>query len=289
MLEIIKEILISEKQLELNKKEEINRGIQEIKSKKNQQEILFLEQKLEKVAIEINELNNNFFSRLFHNKKLKKLYEEYRRIYLIKSNKLKSIQIEIDKLFDELYNFTHDEVLIEKEIQKIKQASSLSDLSINDEIAAKIIKEHSKNDEKLIIKAVFSNIKDNNQLESKEDIFKVMQSLYQTNSSQFVSSMLKVSPKELIDCLVDIGIIIDDDKIEILNNLTTYNIKPHNQIKTNNKLDNYFYNEIEKAFSNIENNPEYKQSIISKIMTLTVLVSIAKNNKKEKEKGYESN
>ena len=56
MLEIIKEILIEEQQKHLNQKEEINGKIQAIKSKETESDIISLEQKLEKILIEINHL-----------------------------------------------------------------------------------------------------------------------------------------------------------------------------------------------------------------------------------------
>ena len=51
-------------------------------------------------------------------------------------------------------------------------------------------------------------------------------------------------------------------------------------IEITDRLDHYYCNEIEKVLANIENYPNINSTALSQMLSLTAIVSIAKENKK---------
>lgn len=288
MLETIKEVLISSKKQELREKEEINKRIEEIKKEEKEENFQYIDQKLNELEKKLNSLIKNPFKRMIYGKQIKEIKEEYITLSHTKIEKINRFNLERERLLKKLNELAHDEVLIEAEIEKIKKATSLKDLGLTEEKAQDMLKNYTQQNERNVIKTVFLNIKNNQNMETREDVYKNMQRLYQTNVSQFVLAMKKILPFDLINELIDVGITIDDDKVTFLKELTTYTLSPnHNllpviqKIERTDRLDDYFYNEVEKALANMERYSNYPNTAISQIMTLSVLVSMAKTNKKQ--------
>lgn len=290
MLDVIKEVLIKQKQDELNQREVIDKRIKEIKKEECQENFEVIDRELGEIEKELLSLNIGFFKRLFNGKKIKRLYEKYASLSHSKMDKINKFNNERDELLSRLYDVSHNEVLIEKEMEKIQKASSLAELDMTEEEAMDLLKEYFENDNLAIIKTVFSNIKNNKNIMTREDIFKNMQELYQTNISSFVTAMKKVVPKDFVSALLDVGIVIDEDKVSFLNSLTSYILEPSGNISAvvgklgrSDRLDSYYYNEIEKALSKMQTYGNFPSSHLSYIMSLSALVSMAKTNKLEKE------
>lgn len=283
MLEEIKEVLISEKQQELHRRQQIDQEIKELiktRDLKQQQSM----QKLSLLEREIVKLNSKLFNRIFNSKQIKNLCINHRNIFNDAIKEFNQLNTQIDDLYQQIHDLSHDEVIIEIEIEKIRQASSLQELGLTERTALQYI----KNDEKKVIRAVFKNIKENYNLLTREDIDRNLKELYQVNLSPFVVAMQKMNLDTLVQELIDIGIIMDDDKIEFLKNVIEYTTTPNNkpiQINFNQErldyLDNYFYNQVETVLNNMNHHVTYPSINISKIITLGVLVSMAKTNKIE--------
>jgi len=290
MLETIKEVLISSKKEELKQRHKINERLEEIKNEEKKENFLLVDKELTELKHKLLLLNSNVFKRILHGKEIQSIYERYINLSHEKCNKLNQFNAERDALLEKLYNLSYNEVLIEKEIKKISSAKSLNELGLTEEKALSMLKRYSRQNNKTVIKTVFLSIKNDDQIETREDIYKSMQKLYQTNASQFVLAMKEILPTDLISELIDVGIIIDQDKVEFLNDLAEYTLKPNHdlvpiirKLERPDCLDTYYYNEVEKVLSNMEKYVKYSNTALSQIMTLSVLVSIAKNNKKEKQ------
>lgn len=289
MLETIKEVLISSKKQELKQKEEINKRIDDIKKEEHNQGFELIDKQLTELEKRINNLTKTKLKRVFHGKEIYKLYVQYTALSHSKMDKINQFNMERDELLKRLHDLSHNEVLIEMEIEKIKNAKSLEELGITKEQAISLIKKYTKQKDQNIIKTVFSEIQNNQHLETKEDILKCMQILYQTNCSSFVLAMKKILPMDLISILLDIGITIDEDKVVFLKELAAYTLSPNHNIfpmiqklQKTDSFDFYYYNEIEKELANMERYATYSNTVLSQIMTLSVLVSMAKSNKKLK-------
>jgi len=290
MLETIKEVLISSKKEELKQRHKINERLEEIKNEEKKENFLLVDKELTELKHKLLLLNSNVFKRILHGKEIQSIYERYINLSHEKCNKLNQFNAERDALLEKLYNLSYNEVLIEKEIKKISSAKSLNELGLTEEKALSMLKRYSRQNNKTVIKTVFLSIKNDDQIETREDIYKSMQKLYQTNASQFVLAMKEILPTDLISELIDVGIIIDQDKVEFLNDLAEYTLKPNHdlvpiirKLERPDCLDTYYYNEVEKVLSNMEKYVKYSNTALSQIMTLSVLVLVAKNNKKEKQ------
>ena len=289
MLETIKEVLISGKKQELRKKEEIKKRIEEIKLEEKQENFDLIDKKIIELENKLESLTSNLFKRMIHGQDIKDIYQEYINLSHRKTNKINKFNKEMELLLKELHDLSYNEASIEMEIEKIRKASSLADLSLTEKEAQQILKNYSHQDEKNIIKMVFLDIKNNQEIKTREDIYKNMQVLYQTNVSPFVLAMRKILPSDLIKELIDVGIVIDEDKVEFLEELASYTLSPHHdlskvvrKLERTDRLDSYYYNEIEKALANMERYSNYPNVALSHIMTLSVLVSMAKTNKQKK-------
>lgn len=283
MLEEIKEALISKKQQELNQRKQIDQEIKELiteRDQKHQQAI----QKLSQLGTEIYSLNNKSFHTIFHGKEIRKLCIDYTNLSSKTIDDIKDLNIKIESLYKKIYDLSHDEAIIEREIEKIRQATSLQELGLNEKSALQYIKD----DEKRVIRAVFKDIKDNQPLETSTEIDRNMNMLFQTNLSPFVMAMQKISLDDLAKELIDIGIEVEEDKFIFLRDLITYTQNPtkesfpinSSQVREN-RLDNNFYNQVEQDLANMARYSSYTTIILSKITTLAVLTSMAKMNKKQ--------
>lgn len=285
MLEEIKEVLISEKQQELHRRQQIDKEIKELikaRDLKQQQAI----QTLSSLETEMEGISSRSFNRIFHSKQIKELCTNYTNVSNNAIQEIKQLNAQIDDLYQQIHDLSHDEVIIEREIERIRQAVSLQELGLNERTALQYI----KNDEKKVIRAVFKDIKDNYNLETSADIERNLNELYQVNLSPFVVAMQKTNFNTLVQELIDIGIIIDEDKVKFLKSLTEYVSEPNNtpfpvisHQDDPNYLDNYFYNQAGTALNNMNRYATYPPITITKIITLAVLVSMAKTNKKEQE------
>ena len=290
MLEIIKEVLISNKKKELKQKEEITVRIEKLKKKEREENFDLVDQKLTELEQKLELLTTNTFKRIIHGQDIKGIYQEYINLSHDKTNKLNEFNKERDLLLKKLQDLSEDKDKIEAKIELIRKAQSLKELGITEKQAKDMIKDFSEQSEENIIKTVFLNIKNNENLETREDIYRNLQTLYQTNISPFVLAMKKIKPIDLIEELIDVNIVIDEDKMEFIKELSAYIKSPsHNllpiiqKLERTDRLDAYYYNEVQKALANMERYSNYPSTAVSHIITLSVLVSIAKSNKKERQ------
>ena len=133
--------------------------------------------------------------------------------------------------------------------------------------------------------AIFKNIKENCNLLTSQDIKKVIAELYKTNVSAFVVAMKKKSLEEILLLLQEADINIGKGKVTFLKNILiehqTFSIDETNEI---NNLDYEYYKQVQTELGYMQKSKDYQQTAVSKIITLTALVSIVKaNRKKEKE------
>ena len=285
MLEEVKTILINQKEKELNQIEVINKQIAELNQKEKQNNFTAIDRHIIELENEIARINQSLITKLSTSKKLKKLYDEY---YQLSANKIKVLEEfnnEREKLIIELSKLISNAGLIEQEIINIKKASTLQELGLNEETAKSLLRKNHNHYEDSAIQKVFSKVV-LRKPSTREEIFRIMQELYQTNSSVFVLEMQKISPTDLANQLIEIGIVIDKDKLNLMNKVYYY-LKQTNKIlptmkdiEINDRLDHYYCNEIEKVLANIENYPNINSTALSQMLSLTAIVSIAKENKK---------
>lgn len=285
MLEEVKTILINQKEKELNQIEVINKQIAELNQKEKQNNFTAIDNHIIELENEIARINQSLITKLSASKKLKKLYDEY---YQLSANKIKVLEEfnnEREKLIIELSKLISNAGLIEQEIINIKKASTLQELGLNEETAKSLLRKCHNHYEDSAIQKVFSKVV-LRKPSTREEIFRIMQELYQTNSSVFVLEMQKISPTDLANQLIEIGIVIDKDKLNLMNKVYYY-LKQTNKIlptmqdiEITDRLDHYYCNEIEKVLANIENYPNINSTALSQMLSLTAIVSIAKENKK---------
>ncbi|MCI5967465.1 MAG: hypothetical protein MRZ42_03695 [Tenericutes bacterium] len=285
MLEEVKTILINQKEKELNQIEVINKQIADLNQKEKQNNFTAIDKHIIELENEIARINQSLITKLSTSKKLKKLYDEY---YQLSANKIKVLEEfnnEREKLIIELSKLISNAGLIEQEIINIKKANTLQELGLNEETAKSLLRKNHNHYEDSAIQKVFSKVV-LRKPSTREEIFRIMQELYQTNSSVFVLEMQKISPTDLANQLIEIGIVIDKDKLNLMNKVYYY-LKQTNKIlptmqdiEITDRLDHYYCNEIEKVLANIENYPNINSTALSQMLSLTAIVSIAKENKK---------
>lgn len=287
MLERIKIILMKQKEVELQKQKSIRKQIDDLHKKQNSEEFREIDQKLSNLENKIYNIQTHFFKRILNGNLLTELYQDYFETSHLKMKKLNEYSNQIEKLLEELYNLAHNEVLIENEIEKIKNATTLEELNLTEEKAQELLNNIIPSNQQTIIQKVFSDVLLINP-KTKDDIYKINQKLHQTNSSPYVLEMQKIDSKELMNQLLELGIAIEEDKLEFLNELNTYikdlsnsNIPNIELIDRTDKLDDYYYSEVEQALNNIKRYQNPSSIAVSEIKTLSILVSIAKANKKE--------
>lgn len=285
MLEEVKTILINQKEKELNQIEVINKQIADLNQKEKQNNFTAIDKHIIELENEIARINQSLITKLSASKKLKKLYDEY---YQLSANKIKVLEEfnnKREKLIIELSKLISNAGLIEQEIINIKKANTLQELGLNEETAKSLLRKNHNHYEDSAIQKVFSKVV-LRKPSTREEIFRIMQELYQTNSSVFVLEMQKISPTDLANQLIEIGIVIDKDKLNLMNKVYYY-LKQTNKIlptmqdiEITDRLDHYYCNEIEKVLANIENYPNINSTALSQMLSLTAIVSIAKENKK---------
>ena len=97
--------------------------------------------------------------------------------------------------------------------------------------------------------------------------------------------MKKKSLEEILLLLQEADINIGKGKVTFLKNILiehqTFSIDETNEI---NNLDYEYYKQVQTELGYMQKSKDYQQTVVSKIITLTALVSIVKaNRKKEKE------
>lgn len=289
MLEAIKEVLISEKQHQLTEKEQIKTDLTKLQEEEIEKYNEF-DEKLALIEKEISYIDNNFIKRIIKSKKIKKDYDSYINLSHEKNKYQKELFEKKKKLICRLSQLNNDKLFQDLQINKIKSASSLEELDITEKQAIEKLKNRPSEVDKKIIRNVFERIKNQTErLRTREDVFKTMQMLYQTNASQFSISMRKLLPVDIISELKDI-VTVDCDKLNFLTKLPSYVLNESNSnqiiptdISKLDNLDRYYYGEIEKGLSSIKDYSKYNKDYISKMTTLTILVSLAKNNRKNKD------
>ncbi len=285
MLEEIKKVLINNLQQELQQRKEIDKEIKEV-VKERDQKLQQLVQNLSQLQIQIEEINKKTWHRIIHRKNLNVLYLQYRQESNLAIEEMKKWNEKIESLYQKIHDLSHDEALIEKEIDRIRKATSFPELGLTERAALNYI----KSDDRKVIRAVFKDIKDSQRLETKTDIERNINILYQTNLSPFVVAMQRIRIEDLIKELLEIGIIIDEEKIKLLE-LLKQDTKSYIEIsylarkeqETTDPLDYDFYNQVKADLENMQYHTSNHNITISKIMTLAVLISIAKTNKKRVE------
>ena len=263
----------------------IDKEVHEVIKERDQKQQLFI-QNLSQLQTKIEEINKKPWHRIIHSKKLNTLYLQYRKESNLAIEEMKKWNDRIESLYQKMHDLSHDGILIEKEIDRIRKANSLSELGLTERAAINYI----KSDDKKVIRAVFKDIKDSQHLETKTDIERNINTLYQTNLSPFVVAMQRIRIEDLIKELIEIGIIIDEDKIKLLERLKK-DIKSYTEMsyltrkdqETTDSLDDDFYNQVKADLESMQYHSFNQGITISKIMTLAVLVSIAKTNKKREE------
>lgn len=288
MLEKVKQVLIDQKKAELNKKKQLEQELDRINEEEKQNTFIDVDEKLKQLEQEIDDINSTLIGKIINGKKVKELYQQYKEISKNKISKLAFYKNKRDELLNQLYIFTHNEdVLIEQEIIRINKAKTLEDLGLTEEKARELLTTCNLKEPTIIQKVFYKVVMSTPS--TSEDIFRIMQNLYQTNSSAFAVAMRNTKILDIIDQLAEMNIIIDEEKQVFLKQLNAYIKSSDNKLPSTklidktDRLDNYYCNEIEKAITSIEKNSNPESTIIAQIITLTALVSIAKVNKKENE------
>ena len=288
MLERMKLVLINQKEMELSKKQSIKDQIDQLITEQKNLDLSKIDSKLSNIEKQIHSIEASLIKRIFNAKLLKQRYQEYIDISRTKMEKFNYYNQQIDQLLQELHDLVHDEFLIEKEIGKIKSATTLEELGLTEKQAQALLNKVDSSENYTAIQKVYSSILSTN-LTTRDEISKITRKLHQTNSSAYVMEMQHIKPIDLMNQLLEIGIIIDEDKVRFLNELHNYiqlSLKdkmPNIQIiKRTDRLDNYYCNEVELALNNMIRYQNPSSIAVSQIKTLSILVSMAKQNKKEK-------
>ncbi len=288
MLERVKLVLINQKEMELSKKQSIKDQIDQLITEQKNLDLSKIDSKLSNIEKQIHSIEASLIKRIFNAKLLKQRYQEYIDISRTKMEKFNYYNQQIDQLLQELHDLVHDEFLIEKEIGKIKSATTLEELGLTEKQAQALLNKVDSSENYTAIQKVYSSILSTN-LTTRDEISKITRKLHQTNSSAYVMEMQHIKPIDLMNQLLEIGIIIDEDKVRFLNELHNYiqlSLKdkmPNIQIiKRTDRLDNYYCNEVELALNNMIRYQNPSSIAVSQIKTLSILVSMAKQNKKEK-------
>lgn len=284
MLEEMKESLINNLEQELEQRNLIDKEVKEIAAERNNKQEMAMKT-LSQIKQELKSIRKNIFHRIIKSKKIMSLCNEYMDISHKSIEEINLLDKKIESSYQKVYDLAHNQFLIERELERVKQATSLQELGVTEKQALDYI----KNDERRVIRAVFKDIKGQS-IETSSDIDRNINILYQTNISPFAVAIQKISFSDLIKELVDIGIIVDEDKITFINTLKKYIVNPEKMPYPNimgqertDRLDHNFYNQIQVDLMNMEHYHSYPPLAVSKIVTLAILVSMAKANKQAKQ------
>lgn len=284
MLEEIKEALMNNLKQQLEQRNLIDQEVKGIFVERNNKQKVAMAT-LSQIEQELESIQKNPFHRIIKNKKIIALCNKYIEISQKSIEEIHLLDEKIESSYQKIFDWAHNQFLIERQLERVKQATSLQELGVTEKQALDYI----KNDEKRVIRAVFKDIKGQS-IETSSDIDRNLNTLYQTNISPFVVAIQKISFSDLIKELVDIGIIVDEDKIKFINALKNYITDPEKmpyptimgQERTD-RLDHNFYNQVQVDLTNMQHYHSYPPLAVSKIVTLAILVSIAKENKKKKQ------
>lgn len=282
MLEEIKEVLINEREQEINSSQIVYKEINKLIKHRDLKQKQAIE-KLTNLEEELKRISKGLFNRILNIKRINQICNNYTNLSKDIFEEINQLNVSIDQLYRKINYEPTNNSEIEEEIKRISEANSLEELGLTEKTALQYI----KNDEIRVIRSVFKDLKDKYNLTTKEDIDNCLNKLYRVNVSPFVTAIQKINFKTLIHELVDIGIIVDDNKIKVLEKLTQYdNLSEEEKqnIKYNKEkldyLDNYFYNQVEIVINNMNRYKTFPKVTVSKIVTLGILISMAKNNKK---------
>lgn len=282
MLEEIKEVLINEREQEINSSQIVYKEINKLIKHRDLKQKQAIE-KLTNLEEELKRISKGLFDRILNIKRINQICNNYTNLSKDIFEEINQLNVSIDELYRKINYEPTNNSEIEEEIKRISEANSLEELGLTEKTALQYI----KNDEIRVIRSVFKDLKDKYNLTTKEDIDNCLNKLYRVNVSPFVTAIQKINFKTLIHELVDIGIIVDDNKIKVLEKLTQYdNLSEEEKqnIKYNKEkldyLDNYFYNQVEIVINNMNRYKTFPKVTVSKIVTLGILISMAKNNKK---------
>lgn len=284
MLEELKEALINNLKKELEQRNLIDKEVKEIVIERNNKQKMAMES-LSQIEQELNSIRKNPFHRIIKSKKIVSLCNQYIETSHASIEEINLLDEKIESLYQTLHDLSHNQFLIERELERVRKATSLQELGVTEKQALDYI----KNDERRVIRAVFKDIK-RQFIETISDIDRNINTLYQTNISPFVVAIQKISFSDLIKELVDIGIVVDEDKIKFINMLKSYINDPGKMPYPNivdqeriDCLDHNFYNQVQVDLANMQHYNSYPPLAVSKIVTLAILVSMAKLNKQIKQ------
>lgn len=284
MLEEMKEALIHNLKQELEQRVLIDKELTEMVAKRSSKQKTTMES-LSQLEQEIKSIRKNFLYRIIKSKKIVSLCNKYLETSHESIEEINVLDKKIESSYQRLHDLAHNQFLVERELERVKQATSLQELGVTEKQALDYI----KNDEKRVIRAVFKDIK-RQSIETSSDIDRNLNTLYQTNISPFVVAIQKIPFGDLIKELVDIDIIVDEDKVTFINALKNYITDPEKMPYPNimgqervDRLDHNFYNQVQVDLANMQHYHSYPPLAVSKIITLAILTSMAKVNKQSKQ------
>ncbi len=281
MLEEVKEGLIAEINQKMQQPKQLEAEIKKLFQESNQK---YDEKKsqLLNLSKQIKDLNNHLLTKLTSGKQINTLMTQFDQTLEEMLDEQNRMNSQIENLYHQIYDLSHNSILYEQEMKHITEASTLEELGLTMVSAQKYI----KSDDKKVIRAIFKDIKEKPEFTTSSEIEKALNMLYQTNASPFVKAMQNLSLDDLILELMDIGIIIDSDKVQLLKNLIEYAKAPNSNTipipsmqERTDRLDNNFYNMVEQDFANMQRFNNYPPIAISRIVTNAILTSIAKAKK----------
>ena len=282
MIEKLKNVLILEQEEKLKRQNWIEERYESVKNE--QQKIKKINEELEQVEKETLALRSKFFSRKWQKKKIRKLYMHHGKLMEDKCAALEKYNLEKDLIIKEFYGLIEDKNKIKERIEHLKNVKKLQELNLSEKEAIERLEQKEEN---AVIKVIFAEVKESEKLKDSIDIFKTMQNLFQTNTSAFVNAMKNIDFTALVQALKDIGITLEKEKCAFLEKLMmNKNNIAHLEdalplletLNQENELDIYYKEEVEKVIQSIQKYPNICVSAISQIMTLTILIAIAKES-----------
>ncbi len=225
-------------------------------------------------------LKSNILKRVFQKRKLQTLENTYHKLSNQCIEELYMVLKEEQRLLADISSYFQENISFREEIRRIQNATSIEELGFTSNQRIEELQKYFHYEAKTTIQKVFRDVVLENP-RTKEDIKKMMQTLFQTNSSAFVLEMKKITWEELEKQLKEIGIPLEKEKFLFLNSfLSRNNSVSFENIKITDELDAYYWNEVEKGMKYLKKYPN-SSFMIPELMTLSILVSITKKNKGE--------
>ncbi len=281
MLEKLKEALIQktkEKQINL---ENLEVRLQKFQKKLSSYDFSSIMQERKEIEEELTILKSSILKRIFQKRKLQTLENTYHKLSNQYIEELSTVLEEEKGLLVDISSFFQKNISFKEEIRRIQNATSIEELGFTPTQRIEELQKYFRYEAKTTIQKVFRDVVLENP-RTKEDIKKMMQILFQTNSSAFVLEMKKITWEELEKQLKEIGIPLEKEKFFFLNSfLSDSDTVSFENIKITDELDAYYWNEVEKGMKYLKKYPK-SSFMIPELMTLSVLVSITKRNRKNK-------